>query len=161
MPTTYISIGGNIEPKKHISNAIEKLQSKFHNFVASDVYESKAVGFEGDNFLNLVVQFDTDLDIEQLYDYLHELEAQEGRERPNGKAWDSRTLDLDILLYGDKKGQFGHVKLPNDEILQYAHVFLPLIKLSPNIDNPENGELYADQVDVTQFADQQIWAVEL
>ena len=161
MPSVYISVGGNIEPRKHIVNALAKLQQQFSNFKASEVYESRAVGFEGDNFLNLVVRFDTDLQVEALYDYLHQLEDQEGRQRPNGKAWDSRTLDLDILLYGDDIGQFGKVQLPSEEIEQYAHVFLPLTQLNPEVENPVSGQRYVSLVNDNEFDGQQLWVVDL
>jgi len=96
----FVSIGSNIEPERHIENALKQLESDFQNLEVSKIYSSKSVGFEGDNFLNLMVSFDTELEVTTLYDYLHKLEDAEGRERPNGKAWDSRTLDLDIMLFG-------------------------------------------------------------
>jgi len=97
----FVSIGSNIEPERHIENALKQLESDFQNLEVSKIYSSKSVGFEGDNFLNLMVSFDTELEVTTLYDYLHKLEDAEGRERPNGKAWDSRTLDLDIIESGE------------------------------------------------------------
>jgi len=133
----FISIGSNIEPERHIENALQKLEEDFQNLEASSVYLSKSVGFEGGDFLNLMVSFETDLSVTQLYDYLHKLEDAEGRERPNGKAWDSRTLDLDIMLFG------------------------ALVELQVNIEHPESGQKYTDMVSQKTFQGQEIKVVTI
>jgi len=143
----FVSIGSNIEPERHIENALKQLESDFQNLEVSKIYSSKSVGFEGDNFLNLMVSFDTELEVTTLYDYLHKLEDAEGRERPNGKAWDSRTLDLDIMLFGE---------LPSQEILTYAHVYLPLMDLNSKVVHPESGECYSELVNMSDFNSQEI-----
>jgi len=146
----FVSIGSNIEPERHIQNALQKLENDFQNLKASSIYSSKSVGFEGGDFLNLMISFDVDLSPTELYDYLRKLEDAEGRERPNGKAWDSRTLDLDIMLFDDLVGQFGKVELPSQEIERYLHVYQPLIELQSDICNPLTNKPYSIQEDTFQ-----------
>jgi len=159
--TAYISFGGNIQPKMHFRNAIKKMKEDFSGFVCSSVYESKSVGFEGDNFLNLVVKIETDITIRQLYEYLHQLEECEGRERLNGKTWDSRTLDLDILLFGDYFGSHGGIELPRSEITEHSHVLTPLAEIAGNLVHQPSGKSYQQLLEGSNFKGQEIWKVEI
>jgi len=159
--TVYISFGGNIQPRLHFRNALNKMKQDFSGFVCSSVYESKSVGFEGDNFLNLVVKIETDITITQLNDYLHELEDSEGRERLNGKAWDSRTLDLDILLFGDYFGNHSGIELPRSEITEHSHVLTPLAEIAGNLVHWPSGKSYQKLLEGSNFEGQEIWKVEI
>ena len=161
LPKAYISIGGNIDPQRHIENALQRIQQDFSNMVMSTVFESKAVGFEGDNFLNLVISLDSHMDVGELNEYLHALEDVEGRERLNGKSWDSRTLDLDILLFGDECGLIDGVELPRDEILDHAHVLLPLAELAKELIHPPTGKTYSQLLNEVDFFGQEIWPVDI
>lgn len=161
LPTAYISIGANINPRLHIQNALQSLQCDFKNTSISSVYESKAVGFEGDNFLNLVIAVDSHLSINDLNCYLNDLENREGRERLNGKAWDSRTLDLDILLFGEEVGVIDNVELPRGEILEHAHVLKPLAEIAGNLVHSPTSKSYAQLGQEIVFENQEIWRVEL
>jgi len=152
----YVSLGSNIDPHKHIKNAAKRLQNEFQKFRTSSIYESASIGFEGENFLNSVVSFETTMSPEKLYDYLHSIEDDAGRVRLNGKAWDSRTLDLDIMLFDGKVGSFGKLNLPSEEIENYAHVFLPLMELAPEIAHPVSGERYKELVNPEKFKQEKI-----
>lgn len=161
MQIAYISIGGNIDPKLHIQNALIQFKKHFLNVQFSSIYQSKAVGFQGDDFLNLVIRLETNLTVGQLNDFLHDMEDNEGRKRLNGKSWDSRTLDLDILLYGDFIGEVDGVKLPRAEILEHAHVLLPLAELTHQTIHPLTGKTYQKLVKESDFSDQKIWQIQL
>ena len=65
------------------------------------------------------------------------------------------------MLYGDDIGQFGKVQLPSEEIEQYAHVFLPLTQLNPEVENPVSGQRYVSLVNDNEFDGQQLWVVDL
>ena len=156
----YISIGGNINPKLHIKNALDAIKLDFNNMQMSSVFESKSVGFQGDNFLNLVVSVESDLSIGDLNHYLHRLEDKEGRVRTNGKDWDSRTLDLDILLFGDVSGEVDGVELPRNEILEHAHVLKPLAEIAGELIHQPTVKSYAQLDDEISFDEQEIWRVE-
>ncbi len=161
MSVAYISIGGNINPKKHIKSALEAIQQDFDSIRVSSVFESKAVGFQGDNFLNLVISVESALSIGDLNRYLHALEDKEGRVRTNGKDWDSRTLDLDILLYGEEQGVIDGVELPRDEILEHAHVLRPLAEIAGHLIHQPTAKSYAQLNEEIRFEDQKIWRIEL
>ena len=139
MATIYISIGSNIDPRHNVAVALDELHECFGDIQTSSLYESRAVGFDGDNFINLVAGAQTDKDIQQVVDCLHAIEDRHGRQR-TGPKFSSRTLDLDLLLYDDKVYEQGKVKLPRDEILYNAFVLCPLAELAPQLLHPTQGE---------------------
>ena len=164
LPVVYVSVGSNIDPRLHIKRALQQLRKDFLRVQVSSVYESRSVGFKGDNFLNLIVSFESSLTVGELNQYLHNLEDVEGRERLNGKAWDSRTLDLDIVLFGKKLGYFDGVELPRGEILEHAHVLLPLAEIASHVIHEPTQKSYeqlcADLSKKLEFTQQQIWKVK-
>ena len=122
----FLSLGSNIEPEKNIDFAKEQLQIKYGKLLISSVYKTKAVGFKGDDFLNLVIKASTSDSPETVIDYLHYIEKQTGRETGTGQ-FNSRTLDIDLLLYGDLID--ASLNLPRDEILEYDFVLEPLVEI--------------------------------
>ena len=143
MATIYISIGSNINPAENIQYALQDLQQVFGEITCSTHYESKSVGFEGDNFINLVVSAETELDILAVADHLHEIEDRHGRDR-SGPKFSSRTLDLDLLLYDGEVFEQGKLKIPRDEILFNAFVLRPLAEIAPDLKHPETQTSYAE-----------------
>ena len=134
MTRAYVSLGSNIRAEANICSCTHHLRSRFKNFSSSDVYQSPAIGFEGDPFLNSVVGFDSDLDITGLRAYLRDLETIHGRVRSDNK-YAPRTLDLDLLLFGSvvlSKEE----NLPHKDILQYAFVLYPLAEIAPEKKHP-------------------------
>lgn len=129
MTRIFISIGSNIDAHNHIHAGLNDLNDAFENLTISTVYESEAVGFAGDNFLNLVAQADTDLSIDAVVGLFKEIEQKHGRIR-GAKKFAPRTLDIDLLLYGDVSCQ-QPVELPRAEIFHNAFVLLPLQQLWP------------------------------
>ncbi len=102
----------------------------------SNVYETQAVGFEGDDFHNLVVSFDTDESPLEIAQVLKQIEADHDRTRGKEK-FESRTLDLDQLLYGDLVMQMEGVNVPHPDILRYNFVLKPLADLAGDVEHPE------------------------
>lgn len=137
----YISIGSNIEPKKNVRQAVQALRDVFGELVISPVYESEAVGFDGDNFLNLVVAATTDMGVGDVNQMLHDIEDKYGRER-SGPRFSSRRIDLDLLLYNDLYGEHEGVTLPREEIPHHAHVLCPLVDLIPEAMHPVLKQTY-------------------
>ena len=86
----YVSIGSNIERYSHISASLDALADNFGELSISKVYESEAVGFEGDNFLNLVAGFNTELSVGELSALLRKIEDENGRRR-DGPKFGPRT----------------------------------------------------------------------
>ncbi|MBT8040512.1 MAG: 2-amino-4-hydroxy-6-hydroxymethyldihydropteridine diphosphokinase [Xanthomonadales bacterium] len=135
MTTAYLGIGSNIDAPKHVPAGIQALRDTFDDVAFSPVYQSPAIGLEGDDFLNLVARVETDLPPLDLDAALHAIEDKQGRDRTQPR-WSSRTLDIDILLYGDLWLLGPKLEIPRKEILTAAHVLKPLADLSPDLVHP-------------------------
>lgn len=143
MPQVYLSVGSNQQPRAHIRAGLARLEALVGEVACSPVYRSVAVGFEGDDFFNLVLGFQTGMSLTELADALREIEAECGRHRGEAK-FGPRTLDLDILTYGDAVLEQGRLQLPREDILQYAFVLRPLADLAPEVPHPVLGLTYAE-----------------
>ena len=146
MTRVHISVGSNQDRERHLRGAVAALASDFGVLTVSPVYESPAVGFVGEPFLNLVIGFDTLLTPEILVERLHDIETREGRVR-DGPKFGPRTLDLDLLLFDQRILHQGSLHIPRDEILNYAFVLKPLADIFPRGAHPETGRTYADHWD--------------
>jgi 2-amino-4-hydroxy-6-hydroxymethyldihydropteridine diphosphokinase len=139
----YLSLGSNLEPARHLCAALDELRERFGQLLVSPAYLSRAVGFDGPDFVNLAVGLDTDLPAEALNDWLHALEDRHGRRRDVPRYAD-RTLDVDIVLYGDQviDGP-GHLQVPRKE-LRHAFVLKPLADIAPHARHPHDGRSMAE-----------------
>jgi 2-amino-4-hydroxy-6-hydroxymethyldihydropteridine diphosphokinase len=139
----YLSLGSNIEPEAHLRAAIDELRARFGEIVISPVYRSRAVGFDGPDFLNLAVAIETDLDPVALDVWLHDLENRHGRRR-DVPRYASRTLDVDIVLFDDLVVDGpGHLRIPRPE-LKEAFVLQPLSDIAPGVRDPVTGRTLAE-----------------
>lgn len=143
MPRVYVSIGSNVERARNIRAAVRALRTIYDHLEVSPVYESKAEGFVGDDFYNLAAAFDTNDLLERVSARLAQIESAQGRTR-TGARFAPRTLDIDILLYGDLIRHDDHFDIPRRDLLVYAHVLGPLAELAPDLQHPETGERLAD-----------------
>ena len=121
----YLSIGSNIEPKKNISFAIKKLNELLEDLIQSSIIISKAEGFIGDDFHNLVVSGRSNLTFNEMNKQLKAIEDLADRNRDVPK-FSSRTLDIDITLITDKNRK---IVFESDEIEKYEFVSKPLSEL--------------------------------
>lgn len=135
MTRTWLSLGSNVEPEKHLRAALAELRERFGEIIVSPTYRFSAVGFDGPAFLNLAAGIDTDLDAAALNAWLHALEDRHGRRRDVARYSD-RTLDVDIVLYGDAvlRGP-GNLEVPRAE-LKHAFVLKPLAEIAPDVVHP-------------------------
>jgi 2-amino-4-hydroxy-6-hydroxymethyldihydropteridine diphosphokinase len=153
MSKAYLSLGSNREPGQHLRAAIAALRKHFGDVVLSPVYRTRAVGFDGGDFLNAAAIIDTTLDPFALNDWLHALEDAHGRDR-SGPRYGDRTLDMDIVLFDDLvlEGE-GHLQIPRAE-LKHAFVLKPLADIAPDVVVPGSGrtlgELWAAHADHDQ-----------
>ncbi|MDA7857833.1 2-amino-4-hydroxy-6-hydroxymethyldihydropteridine diphosphokinase [Gammaproteobacteria bacterium] len=120
----YLSLGSNINAEANIILAIEKLQKILDNSEYSSVHQAKAEGFEGDDFLNLVVSGDAELSFDELNKKLKDIEDEAGRNRDAPK-FSARTLDIDIVLQIDDE----EIIFESDEVTKYSFVSEPLKEL--------------------------------
>lgn len=135
MARVYLSIGSNVSPEKNIRACLALLRQEFGLLEISPIYQCAAVGFEGDDFLNLAVGLKTRLEPKRLSDRLKELEQQLGRGRDVAKFSD-RWIDIDLLLHDLSCGNFQGLTLPRAEILKYPFMLLPLSDLAPTLVHP-------------------------
>jgi 2-amino-4-hydroxy-6-hydroxymethyldihydropteridine diphosphokinase len=134
-----VAAGSNVRPRASLVKALELLRREFPGLRASRAFSNAAVGFAGDDFINLVVAFPAGRSTESLIETLKGVERACGRERGAPK-WGPRTLDLDLLLHGDHVGRFAGKTLPHPDLLTRAWVLGPLAELEPGIVHPVTGE---------------------
>ncbi len=138
----YVGIGSNIEQEKHIRLAVKYLHKSFGEscqLQLSPVYKTQAIGFKGDDFLNLVAYFETDLSVIEVEKMLKVIEQQNGRTY-NQEKFSARTLDIDLLLYDQAIINSNGINVPRDEIEKYAFVLAPLADLAPNLVHPQTQD---------------------
>jgi 2-amino-4-hydroxy-6-hydroxymethyldihydropteridine diphosphokinase len=142
MTVVFLSLGSNIEREKHIRAAVAALRVLLTDLKVSSVYESESVGFSGENFYNLVVSGEFSGDLATLARQLKALEDAHGRER-QGPRFSARTLDIDIVLFGDRVGVHDSIQLPRAELYKNAFVLKPMAELVPDGIDPKSGKMFA------------------
>ena len=142
MTRAYVGIGSNIgEPRRRLQAAIEELKqlADTGTILASGLYRSAPLGYvKQPDFLNAVVRFDTRLAPQALLDRLQEIEGRHGRQRPFPGA--PRTLDLDLLLYGEQTIDTPRLKVPHPRMHERAFVLKPLAEIAPQAAIPGRGK---------------------
>lgn len=142
MARVYLGLGSNIERERYLTAGLDALAGLFGELAMSPVYDSEAIGFAGQPFLNMVVGIDTSLPVGELAAQLRRIEVEHGRPA-NARRFSSRQLDIDILSYDDHVGLIDGVELPRGEILENAFVLCPLADLAPDTRHPVDGRSYA------------------
>ena len=143
MARVAISIGSNLEPERNVKDALAALRKTFGELSRSPVYESAAYGFDGPPFYNLVVVFETPLDVRAVRAKIQAIENLQGRKIGENRSG-SRSLDLDLLLYDDAVFRDQGLDVPRREIFEHAYILKPLADLLPAAPHPVTGESFAD-----------------
>jgi len=143
VPRVFVSVGSNIEKEKNIRSGVTQLRTYYGPLTLSTVYESEAIGFNGDSFYNLAVAFDTGDPLTTVLANLLKIEYTHGRQRGMAR-FSPRTLDLDLLLYGDLIKHDSGIHLPRPEIAEYAFVLCPLAEIAAAIRHPETGVTFKE-----------------
>ncbi|MEM1402825.1 MAG: 2-amino-4-hydroxy-6-hydroxymethyldihydropteridine diphosphokinase [Pseudomonadota bacterium] len=143
MTEVLLGLGSNIDARENLPAGLGELGALFGTVECSPVYEGAAIGFAGDPFTNLVVSAQTELRVGELQRTLRNIEFAHGRPQ-NAERCSPRTLDIDILLFGDASGLVDGIELPRREILQHAFVLRPLSDLRPAMRHPVDGRSFAE-----------------
>lgn len=151
--TAYIGLGANLgDPVQAVRDAIARLARLPNTRLIhhSSLYSSAPVDAGGDDFVNAVARVDTTLSPQALLSELQQIELAFGRERPFRNA--PRTLDLDLLLYGDECVTEPGLHVPHPRMCKRAFVLLPLLELAPDIAVPGQGRADTYLADVQDQA---------
>lgn len=154
----FIGVGSNVDRHRHIRAGLGALAEAFGDLAVSPVYESEAVGFDGSPFFNLVVGVHTEQSVAELSRCLKAIELANGR-KPGAPRFSPRTLDLDMLTYGNMDRPVDGVELPRPEILYNAFVLRPLSELAGDQRHPVDGRTYRE-LWLAYDRDQKLWPAD-
>jgi len=147
MTRVHVGVGSNIDRERNVRSGLASLVTTFGPLRVSRVFESVAVGFVGEPFFNLVVSFETTLPPASVALRLREIEFAHGRPAQAVKLA-PRTLDLDLLLYGDVVAVTESFRIPREDVTRFAYVLWPLAELDGELRHPVDGrtfrEIWAD-----------------
>jgi len=122
---------------KNIQTALDMIHTKIASFVSiSSVYETKAIGFKGDNFYNICASFNSNIEPENLMNELLQVEITMGRIKKNNETYESRIIDIDILIAGDLVIEKQSLMLPHPRMTERLFVMQPLVEIEPNLLHP-------------------------
>ena len=143
MAKIYLGLGSNVEPEKYLQLGIRELCQQFGVLEMSNVYRSKAAGFDGADFLNLVLGFDSDLSPAEIHQAIEDIHKVAGRQRGESR-YSARTLDIDLLLYGDLVSDVAPIRVPRTDILECSFVLGPLAEIAPDLRHPQTGKMMTE-----------------
>jgi 2-amino-4-hydroxy-6-hydroxymethyldihydropteridine diphosphokinase len=143
MPEAYVAVGSNVDRERWLREGLRQLRERFGPLRVSPVYETEPVGFSGEPFFNLVVAFATSLAPTLLQAALREIELRCGR-AADARKFTPRTLDLDLLVYGDGEVEEDGLRLPRADLLRYGFLLGPLADLAPALRHPQSGRGYGE-----------------
>jgi 2-amino-4-hydroxy-6-hydroxymethyldihydropteridine diphosphokinase len=139
----YVGAGSNIDPVDNLRFACREIEAAFGDLELSSVYQTTPVGMQGDDFLNMVIRFSTNLSVDGVASDLERIQGLACR-TPGGAQFVSRTLDLDLLLYGDQVIDSPTVTVPRADVIEYGFVLQPLLELAPDLMHPLTGLTIAE-----------------
>jgi len=137
----YVGVGSNIEPERELIGGVRALREAFRDLCVSSVYRSPALGFDGDDFLNIVVGFESQLSADDIEARLDAIETARNRGHGAGR-FAPRALDCDLLMVGARVD--GSRRLPRDDVLRYPFVLGPLAEIAPRLRHPLDGQTLAE-----------------
>jgi len=143
MATIYLGLGSNIDPEKNLRLAVRELQNRYGDLRFSEIYRSAAVGFDGPEFLNLVVAMESDEQPAAIHEQIEVIHEMAGRHRDEARL-SSRALDIDLLMYDDLILDEPPLRLPRADILDYSFVLRPFAELAPDLIHPLSERTLAD-----------------
>lgn len=149
LPRVYLGIGSNVGNRlANLEFAFSRLDSLLADFRVSPVYETEPLEYENQPaFLNACVTGRCALSPPELLDAAQRIEAEAGRDRSEEIPKGPRTLDIDVLLYGDRVQDDERLTLPHPGLTARAFALRPLLDLAPDITDPRTGVRYRSFLD--------------
>jgi 2-amino-4-hydroxy-6-hydroxymethyldihydropteridine diphosphokinase len=143
MPDVYVAVGSNIQPEMNLRSALSALKRRVGDLRVSPAYRNPATGFEGPDFVNLVIGFETELTLTEVLSILQAVESLCGRARKAPK-FEPRSMDLDLLLYGEMICATHAITLPRPDLTKRAYMLGPLAELAPALVHPTLKQTIGD-----------------
>lgn len=146
MKDVFLGLGSNVGQREmYLNKAVSALGSRKDiqiRFVSS-IYETEPWGKKDqESFLNQVVEIETQLDPQRLIAVCQEIEKALGKEKNN--RWGPRTIDIDLLLFGDRVVDERNVQIPHPQLLERKFVLIPLTEVAPFVKIPGFGKTVRD-----------------
>lgn len=160
MAVVFVGLGSNINATENLKLGVRELRDRYGELQVSPVYRSRALGFDGDDFLNLVAGFESDSSPEDICEAIELIHNLAGRDR-NGGKWESRPLDIDLLLYNNLVTDERPVRVPRKDLLEYSFVLRPMAELAPDLVHPVTGRTMREHWQEFDAARHPLDAVEL
>jgi 2-amino-4-hydroxy-6-hydroxymethyldihydropteridine diphosphokinase len=139
MTNVHVAAGSNIEPEKNLARACREIAHTWPGAVFSHAYRNRAVGFDGPDFINLVLGFESDEPIGSVLARLRDIEVLCGRPR-NSPKWASRAMDLDVLLFGSLVEKTDDYTVPRPDLLKRPYMLGPMAEIAPSVIHPTAGK---------------------
>jgi 2-amino-4-hydroxy-6-hydroxymethyldihydropteridine diphosphokinase len=147
MVTAFVGIGSNLgEPERQIAAALEQLAAEegIELVAVSTLEETEPVGYlDQPNFLNGAARIETELPARELLERLLAIESRLGRVRGEGLRFGPRTIDLDLLVYGDERIDQPGLTVPHPRLAERRFALEPLVELAPGLEIPGLGPVQA------------------
>ena len=142
----YLSLGSNLGDREaNLESVFEELPPAIEVIVRSSIYQTEPWGFKDQpDFLNMVVQGETELSPRELLSYLKKIEKKIGR-KPSFN-YGPRLVDIDILFYGKKVVDEVHLTIPHKRIPERVFVLVPLMEIDPDLRFPDSNQTISDLV---------------
>jgi len=138
MPRVFVAVGSNVEPEENVTRALRLLDGEIGILEVSTFYRTPALDRPEDPpYLNGVIEVGDSLGPRDLKRLLQQTEHAVGRERVADR-YASRTIDLDLLLYGDQVSSSSGLMLPHPDIRERPFVAIPLLELAPDLTLPDS-----------------------
>ncbi|MDH3647191.1 MAG: 2-amino-4-hydroxy-6-hydroxymethyldihydropteridine diphosphokinase [Gammaproteobacteria bacterium] len=155
-----MGLGSNVQAERYLPMAISALAKRFGPLRRSAVYRNAAIGFEGDDFLNMVIGFESSEDVVAISAALGRIEQECGRER-SGMRFAPRTMDLDLLMCGQQVHAGPEFVLPRPELLRHAYILRPLAELAGPMMHPVEKRSLAELWRDSGLADHEMTQVDI
>ncbi|MEO8018540.1 MAG: 2-amino-4-hydroxy-6-hydroxymethyldihydropteridine diphosphokinase [Pseudomonadota bacterium] len=139
MTSVYVAAGSNVEPEKNLARACNEIAQTWRDVRFSRAFRNRAVGFDGPDFINMVLGFETDDPLDTVLERLWDIEILCGRPRDAPK-WASRAMDLDVLLFGARVEKTADYTLPRPDLLKRPFMLGPLAEIAPGVLHPTAGK---------------------